>query len=225
MSLGKSNAPATGWCVLEQQPGLLQVGDIIQVYGSGLLPRLIRRFTRRREEGPTWASHTAMVLTADPAVILIEARLQVGVRTLAAYGRTRQPLVIHRIPDGLTTQQERDLCTKALDYEGRWYGFLKLFAHAFDYAIGGVYLFRRLARSDRYPICSWVVAYVYQRKLGLKFGVEPNAASPDDILDYCVQEGWQLVWADSQKTADDFRKTYELRREAKLKAAGKSAPA
>jgi hypothetical protein len=48
-------------------------------------------------------------------------------------------------------------------------------------------VFRRLTRSDRYPICSWLVACSF-KKAGKTFGVAPGAASPDDIWDFCTRE-------------------------------------
>lgn len=59
-------ATGIGWDVLEQTPGLLQVGDIMETQNSGLLSRLVRWFSRRRGQGPSWASHTALVLTSEP---------------------------------------------------------------------------------------------------------------------------------------------------------------
>jgi hypothetical protein len=69
------------------------------------------------------------------------------------------------------------------EYVGRPYGWLKIVAHGLDKFFGGVYLFRRLAGMDKYPICSWPVAHVWARE-GLYFGVKPGAADPDDIWDY-----------------------------------------
>jgi hypothetical protein len=44
-------------------------------------------------------------------------------------------------------------------------------------------VFRRLADSGKYPICSWLVAHAFS-KAGKNFGVEPGAAEPDDIWDF-----------------------------------------
>ena len=52
-----------------------------------------------------------------------------------------------------------------------------------DWALLGAYVFRRLGRMDRYPICSWLVAHSY-KAAGLHFGVAPGAATPDDIWDF-----------------------------------------
>lgn len=154
-------------------------------------------------------------------MIIIEAELQVHVCLLSHYQRTGARLVVHRKPGCLGEPDQQQICQKALDYEGRWYGFLKIAMQALDHAIGDRYLFRRLALTDSYPICSWLVGYVYDRVLGLKFGMEPNAAAPNDILDYCVANGWECVWADSQTTLDDYLKTFRLRQAAQLRASAR----
>lgn len=213
-------SPAVGWEVLGTNSELLQVGDIIATQNSGLLSRLIRWFTRRRGQGPSWASHTAMVLTAEPAVIIIEAQLQVVVRALTYYERTGARLVIHRHPGGLTAQERRELCLKTLDYEGRMYGFLKVAAQALDHLLGDRYVFRRLAFMDAYPICSWLVAYAYDRVLHLQFGTPPNAAAPNDILDYCMAQGWECLWADSPATLESYQKAFDLRQQARIRRQG-----
>jgi hypothetical protein len=85
----------------------------------------------------------------------------------------------------------------AESYVGRKYGVLKLFAHFADWLLLGAYVFRRLAQMDKYPICSWMVAYSFE-KGGVSFGVPPNAATPDDIWDYI------------QKHPDDYEEVYPL---------------
>ena len=39
-------------------------------------------------------------------------------------------------------------------------------------------------RMDKYPICSWVVAYAFEKVGASYFDIKPNAAAPDDIWDY-----------------------------------------
>jgi hypothetical protein len=47
---------------------------------------------------------------------------------------------------------------------------------------------------DKYPICSWLVAYAYDA-IGWDFGVPPWVAQPDCIWDYCMAhpERWRVV--------------------------------
>ena len=74
---------------------------------------------------------------------------------------------------------------KAESYVGRRYGYLKILAHWADWLLQGAYVFRRLTKEDRYPICSWLVAHSFAAA-GKHFGVEPGAATPDDIWDFVV---------------------------------------
>ncbi|HLE57869.1 MAG TPA: hypothetical protein VJB15_12355, partial [Rhodothermia bacterium] len=71
-------------------------------------------------------------------------------------------------------------------YNGHKYGYGKLIAHFLDWMLLGAYVFRRLAKMDKYPICSWLVAHSFA-KAGRNFGVQPGAASPDDIWDFVTQ--------------------------------------
>ena len=110
------------------------------------------------------------------------------------------------------------LAGKAGDYYGRRYGWWKNAAQAGDGLLGKLfggrpYIFRRLCRMDEYPICSWLVAHAFaecsvgphlvQRggrhieESEYYFGIEPNAASPDDIHDCCVktQPRFGMLWS------------------------------
>ncbi|MHC4333929.1 MAG: pentapeptide repeat-containing protein [Planctomycetota bacterium] len=195
----------TGWL-----GDFLEAGDVVHVQGRGLMSRLIRWFSRACRERKTWASHSAMVLQVGDRVEIVEALRKVVVRPISAYARTRSRLLVCRKPGGLDPDQKREIVEKAQQYRGRKYGVGKIFAHALDRLFNNRYVFRRLARMDDYPICSWLVAFVYDRVLGQQFGVPPNAAQPDDLLDHCVKEGWSFVWADSKESAADFCRVYGL---------------
>jgi hypothetical protein len=195
----------TGWV-----GDFLEAGDVVHVQGRGLMSRLIRWFSRACGERRSWASHSAMVLRTGDRIEIVEALRKVVVRPISAYARTRSRLLVCRKPGGLDPDQKQKIVEKAQQYRGRKYGFGKIFAHALDRFFNNRYVFRRLARMDDYPICSWLVAFVYDRALGHQFGVRPNAAQPDDLLDHCVQEGWSFVWTDSKESAADFCRVYEL---------------
>jgi hypothetical protein len=100
---------------------------------------------------------------------------------------------------------------KAEYYEGKQYAFWEITFHALDRIMNNSYFFRRLIKHDDYPICSWLVAYVYDRILSYHFNdLSPNAAQPDDILDDCVDCDWEFIWADSGRSVADFCETYKL---------------
>jgi hypothetical protein len=195
----------TGWV-----GDVLEVGDVVHVQGRSLISRMIRWFSRARGERPSWASHSAMVLRVGDRIEIVEALRKVVVRPISAYARTRSRLLVCRKPGGLDPDQKQRIVEKAQQYRGRNYGFGKILAHALDRFFNNRYVFRRLARMDDYPICSWLVAFVYDRALGHRFGVPPNAAQPDDLLDHCVEAGWSFVWANSRESAADFCRVYAL---------------
>jgi hypothetical protein len=202
-------APQVGWDVLVHQPHIVEVGDIVHVQGGSLYSRAIRWVTRSSSEEPSWASHTALVLeVADTVTVIDTVGIRVSVRPLSAYRFSRSKVLVSRVPGGLSARQKACLVEKARDYEGRLYGVFKLLFHALDRILDNRYFFRRLATVDDYPICSWMVAYVYQRSLGLMFGCPPNAAQPDDILDYCVASRWTRVWANSAPTLAECESMY-----------------
>jgi hypothetical protein len=202
-------APRVGWDVLSRHPHIIEVGDIVHVQGGSIFSRAIRWVTRSSAEAPSWASHTALVLEVASKVMVIDTvGIRVRVRHLSANSFSRSKVLVSRVPGGLSAQQKESITAKARNYEGRLYGVFKLLAHALDRLLDNHYFFRRLARMDDYPICSWIVAYTYQRSLGLMFGCPPNAAQPDDILDYCVASRWTRVWADSVSTMSECQSVY-----------------
>lgn len=211
--------PAIGWGELAADPELLQTGDVVHTQGKHWLSRAIRWFSRKRDGQRAWASHTAMVLTSTPDSILIEALVRVKVRPASVYRQDGARVAIHRMPEGLSAGEQRQICLYALGYEGYPYGFAKIALHALDHLIGDRYFFRRLATDGRYPICSWLVAWGYRTVLGREFGADPGAVSPDDVMDHCMAQDWPLVWADSAETVAQIEAIYSKRAEVRERLA------
>jgi len=202
--------PKTGWDELAADKAILQTGDVIHVQNRGLLSKLVRFFSRADEEEPSWASHSAMVLRAGEEIEIIEALWTTVIRPITAYKGVKSKLLVCRKPGGIDEEQKQKMIEKAEYYKGQTYGYLKIVFHVLDRFLNNRYVFRRLIENNEYPICSWLVAYVYDRILGYQFGTEPNAAQPDDLLDHCLDYDWEFIWADSGKSAADFCRTYEL---------------
>jgi len=90
-------------------------------------------------------------------------------------------------------KEEREtIVRKAQTYVGRPYGVGQLIFHFLDWLLLGAYVFRRLG-SDKYPICSWVVAHAYA-VVGKYFGQPPGAADPDHIWDFVVAKPDKYQW-------------------------------
>jgi len=207
LNMRKSDYPV-GWDVILKRPEILQLGDIVHIQRDTILSKTIRIFGSARGEGKTWASHSALVLGPKRGVAVIEALTKVKINSLLKYSRQNIRFVIYRMPKGLNENQKKVIREKALEYRGRNYGYFKILAHALDRLLNNKYFFRQLALMDKYPICSWLVAYVYYRSVGLRFDSAPNAAQPDDILDYCVKNNWDLVWADSESSLRELSRIY-----------------
>jgi hypothetical protein len=169
---------------------MLQPGDVFLTRGLGPLSRLIRVFTRGFGERRTQVNHVGLVVQEGlpPVAVAVEALSRVRRHPLGSrYGRaSRQEIAVFR-PLNLSEKEIATVVSAAEGYVGRRYGYLKIVAHLLDWLLLGAYLFRRLARMDDYPICSWLVAHSFA-KVGKTFGVPPGAASPDDIWDFAVQE-------------------------------------
>ena len=165
----------------------LEPGDIFLTKSTNIISRLIRYFSRSVGEDHTQVNHVGVVVeggTQDTAVI-VEANRKVERRSMAAYARSTSTKVAVYRAERLTTAERDIIVAASNDYVGRSYGYFKIVAHWLDWFFGGVFFFRRIFRMDKYPICSWVVAFAYD-KAGYRFGIAPEGASPDDIWDWVI---------------------------------------
>jgi hypothetical protein len=101
----------------------------------------------------------------------------------------------------LTAEQQEAVTRKALDYVGATFGWAKFLTHFFDGLLNKatgreVFFFRRLNHDQRYPICSWITAFSYDRALHYQFGVPPECADPDEISDWVKDhpDEWVCVY-------------------------------
>ncbi len=164
---------------------VLAPGDIVLTRSGGIVGWAIRLFTRSIGESRTKASHTGVIVEGGPleGAVIVEALATVKRHPLwARYGRANHEVAVFR-PLNLSDAHLARIVAKAETYVGRRYGYLKLLAHWADWVLQGAYVFRRLTNQDKYPICSWVVAYAFA-EVEKHFGVEPGAATPDDIWDF-----------------------------------------
>lgn len=160
--------------------------DIFFTHGYSLLSSIIRIGEKHPGDWKSVINHTGIVVesgTIETAKV-IEARSHVLKHTLWEAYHTKSDLVSIFRPLDLTDDQKKTIVDKALDYEGRTYGYFKILTNSLDFFIGGKYVFRRLTNDDNYPICSWIVSHGFS-KVGLTFGCPPGKATPDDICDYC----------------------------------------
>ena len=173
-------------------------GDVVCELGQGVFGRLIQRFTRGLFEAKTWASHAGRIVTAGDTVMIAEALRVFTIQPLD----TGRRIKVWRHKAAFSEETLDCLWRKALYYKGKSYGWWKNAAHAIDGFLQKVtpfkhvYLFRRLIGVTDYPICSWEVAWTMSDCAGYRFGLAPNAASPDDIADWCEAhpDEWELIY-------------------------------
>lgn len=172
--------------IVWKEPILLP-GDIILTAGQGFISRGIRRFSQRIGESRTKANHVGVVVEAGrgPHAVVVEALHTVKMHKLGdQYGGTGTLVSVWR-PKRADLLVRQAIVSCAVRYVGRRYGYLKILLHWLDWLLLGAYVFRRLGRMDRYPICSWLVAQAYYEATGWTFGCSPGEAQPDDIWDFC----------------------------------------
>ena len=176
---------------------LISAGDIFLTRGTSLISKLIRVFQRSKDEEPTQVNHTGIIVTSGKLedVDCVESLGKGTVRhkLINEYGNTKDKIAIFRM-ENLANPRKRFVVEKAISYVGRKYGYIKIMAHFGDWCLGGKYVFRKLARMDKYPICSWVVAHSF-KTADINFGIDPDICQPDDIWDYVtnVANGWKTV--------------------------------
>ena len=172
-----------------------RAGSIFFTANGGWISRAIKALQRSPGEERSQVSHVGIVVADGTLYSLagIEATGAGVVRHNVGAAHFGSRMAIFE-PVKLSEEARRKAVSRAHSYVGRKYGFAKIAAHALDWALGGRFVFRRLAQMHRYPICSWVVAYAYDA-IGWGFGVPPGAAQPDCIWDYCVAhpEEWRMV--------------------------------
>ncbi len=83
----------------------------------------------------------------------------------------------------ISPKEMKVIMAAAEEQVGKTYGYLKVVMHFLDWCLTGVYFFRWFARSENYPICSWLVASAFG-EAGYDFGVPNEGANPDDIWDF-----------------------------------------
>ena len=179
-------------------------GDIISFAGRGdAVSRATRWLTRTTGESATYAVHTAQFLDAGH---YLEMNLVTKIRPTAAIFTPRGAQKMWRRGftvwrcRALTPAQRAAISRHARAYLGAKFGWAKLLTHLLDGLINkvvgrNVFFFRRLNHDQRYPLCSWITAFSYDRALHYRFGVPPEWADPDQIDDWVKMhpDEWERV--------------------------------
>lgn len=146
----------------------------------------IRIFTTQPKEKISRSTHVAMVTKGGDRLkdcFCVEAVAK-GVK-IQKVGKPYK-VVVYRLRG---MKDEICLANLAVDLKGGKYGFVRIGAHFFDWlgSRGRKYTWRkRIPGGLAGRECSNVIAYLWNKCMGLTFGVPQYAASPDDIDDYCA---------------------------------------
>jgi hypothetical protein len=172
-----------------------QAGDILLFAGKtgDLYTRLGGWVMRGNGEGPTYALHAAQFLDSGR---ILEMDFVGRVKTIDDVLNKRVDLntwqrrgfEVWRCRT-LSDQQREALTDQALTYINVRFGYVKMIAHLLDGLITKVthkdsFLFRQLDPDGSSPVCSGITAFVYDKALHYRFGVEPECADPDHIHDW-----------------------------------------
>lgn len=186
-------------------------GDVFFTRSSSLLGKLIRWAEHDpNEPNGVWANHVGVVVSAG--WIVPPTAAEVGGLKLT-YATVVESLwkterwdwfPNHKHEDGneirvyrkagLTLPQIVRIEAGALSFVGRTYGWWKLFAHLADRLLfGGKKTVSNFLHVEKRPICSFTAAHSFQ-VAGISFGMDPDVADPDEMMDWCEQSGeWMLV--------------------------------
>lgn len=164
----------------------LQAGDEFFTRGLSWVSNFICMFTQSITEKRSQINHVGLIIeTGDlQTAVGVEAIHHVVRRTVwSAYGPPCNGLFAVYRARNLTDSDVSTIVARAQGMVGRRYGFFAIVVHLLDWFLMGLYLFRRLVKDGRYPICSWLVADAFS-SVGKHFACEPGAAQPDGIWDY-----------------------------------------
>jgi hypothetical protein len=158
-----------------------QPGDIVCFIGAKhWVSRLINRLQRSTGEQPTSCHHVAMVIDETngiPVPRIVEAVGRVRVRRIKQNENTK----IYRFR-GLSETQRTCLRRRAWSWKGARYSYGKIALHFLDWVFG-TYFFRRLAFMKNRPICSYLVARLFE-ECHIYIPWNSDTVQPDDMMDY-----------------------------------------
>jgi hypothetical protein len=168
----------------------IKPADIFLTHGTSWISKAIRFFSTHIGEKRTKVNHVGVVVEPGDikTCVVVEALSKVKEHALwLQYGpKNNDKVAIYR-PINLTGEEIKTIVIYAKDQVGRKYGIWKIAMHLLDWILQGAYVFRRLTKNGKYPICSWLVAHAF-KKADKHFDIEAGAAQPDDIWDFVTHE-------------------------------------
>jgi hypothetical protein len=170
----------------------MKPGDIIFTYSGGIFSNLIRWITKRANNDVIM-THAAIAINAN---YFVETDITARISSIESLEKNRY-YEIWSCQD-LSDLEREIIVEKAKTYIDRIYSIPKILSHALDAIFGkitsrNIFFFRKIADSDKYIICSWIVSCVYT-KVGFNFTEPYYIATPDNIHDFIkTYRRWILV--------------------------------
>ena len=166
----------------------MQPADIIATRSNTWLSRIIRKGETRADNGePALVSHVGLFIAPD---IVIQALSRV-VTTAYPKGFEDDEYVVLS-PTEISNANRRLIVEAALSYSSNSYGWLKILGQGLDVVFRTRWFMKHVFTLDKFPICSYVVAQAY-KSIGLDFGVPTTTTTPDDILDFAIENSDKYV--------------------------------
>ncbi|HEX2911535.1 MAG TPA: hypothetical protein VH186_12065 [Chloroflexia bacterium] len=203
-----------------------QAGDIILFAGEDDLYSKVGGWLMRGEqEGPTYAVHTAQFVGPEAVlemdfVAKLKSLDEVLNRRYKLDMWKRRGFEVWRC-ETLSQEQREVLSRYALTYLNVKFSMLRFLAHLLDNLLckavrRNIFFFRRIDPEGHRPVCSSITAFVYDRALDYRFGVEPACADPDHIHDWVMShpDEWARIFYLEEYGEDPARKIPKLVRMA-----------
>ncbi len=174
----------------------LKPADLLLVGGDWWISDLIKFFTTYKGETPSKIHHIAGTISRSATM---EALLTVERNSFYNWDEKHKYYQVWRNKN-LSNEERFKVVNYVKAQAHNFYGFWKLFFHAFDGILGKIYgkdIFwaRKVLTTEKYPICSWLWAFAYYYAANISFGKPPNVVSPDDIYDYIKNsDDWYLIY-------------------------------
>ena len=164
-------------------------GDIVGTLGYHPISVAIQWATRSRGEGETYSNHNEIVINDcnrldEVRTVAATARGVVEHNLCEAYGGKRDQVEIWRALN--FSDEDRDIIAHAaLKFKDQKYPWHRLLFQLLDEKfLGGRFVFRRLAFSRKWYVCTpLVVASIWAADYRFGFN-DPAEANPDNLRDY-----------------------------------------
>lgn len=171
----------------------IKKGDLIFYNKKSIIGKLINKFQRFRGEPKTFASHVGGFISSN-SILNVDMNTSIVDKSSIKNKNVK----IYR-NNNINDTQRNEIILFAIDYKNRSYGYFKLITHFLDWVLNRItnkeiFFFRQLNMFNRYPICSWVWAFAYN-KIGYNFGMDPKFANPDNMHDFIINSvDWILIY-------------------------------